>query len=762
MKCLVLAGGTGDRLWPASRRNYPKQFMNVKENRSLFQETIARNMPFCDEFYIMTNEKYQYIVEGQMQAFQGLKYRCFLEQAGRKTAPAAAIICMCINPSDLLLIVSTDTIIDGGDYRKAILDAKNLVNEGWLVSLGVSGKRGVKLFTPNAKLNESTCNEIGLVDAGILMLRAGDYLHELKICSPYIYEPCRFGVNSLNTAGKIILLKRQWMENIPAESIASAITQRSEKVRIYKADLNWSRILDLESLSEYHEFRQEGRVIEENCRDISILNYAKGKIVIANEMEDTVIVNTDDAVYVSRKGKTQAIKDIMRKHYREEKKVFDESSICYQPWGMKEILTCTPEYKVKRITIFPGKVLPGHKHQFRSEHWAIVGGVATITLNEESREYGKKECVYIPMGTLHQIANYTSENIIVVETSIGKILEEADYVKNRLKSGLEVEIEDTDLVKLEPAFKDYLWGGSKLRDIYHKHCDYDCLAESWELSTHGAGQSVVAEGKYKGLLFGEYIARIGRENLGWKCQSYEKFPLLIKFIDARDMLSIQVHPGDDYALPVEDEYGKNEMWYIMDCDEDAYIYYGFNKDVAEEEVRKRIDEQTLTEILNKVPVHKGESIFVEAGTVHAIGPGILVCEVQQNSNATYRLYDYGRRDRYGELRELHIEKALDVIQKTRTIIKPTITEDEILTEGYTTKLLGECKYFSCMKYHVKTFVRIVGDESSFYSIMILSGSGELQVENTRQSFKPGESFFVPAGKKNVQVTGYCEFLLTQV
>lgn len=497
MKCLVLAGGTGDRLWPASRRNYPKQFMNVKENRSLFQETIARNMPFCDEFYIMTNEKYQYIVEGQMQAFQGLKYRCFLEQSGRKTAPAAAIICMCINPSDFLLIVSTDTIIDGGDYRKAILDAKNLVNEGWLVSLGVSGKRGAKLFTPNTQLKEGTCNEFDLVDAGMLMLRAGDYLHELKICSPYIYHPCRMGVNTLNTTGKIILLKRQWMENIPAESIASAITHKSNKVRLYQADLNWSRILDLESLTEYHEFRQEGRVIEENCRDISVLNYAKGKIVITNEIEDTVIVNTNDAVYVSRKGKTQAIKDIMRKHYKEEKKVFDESSICYQPWGMKEVLTCTPEYKVKRITIFPGKVLPGHKHQYRSEH-------------------------------------------------------------------------------------------------------------------------------------------------------------------------------------------------------------------------------------------------------------------------TYRLYDYGRRDRYGELRELHIEKALDVIQKSKTIVKPSITENEILTEGYTAKLLGECKYFSCTKYRVKTFVRIAGDESSFYSVMVLSGTGELQVENTIQIFRQGESFFIPAGKKNVQVTGYCEFLLTQV
>lgn len=163
------------------------------------------------------------------------------------------------------------------------------------------------------------------------------------------------------------------------------------------------------------------------------------------------------------------------------------------------------------------------------------------------------------------------------------------------------------------------------------------------------------------MFFGEFIEKIGKSSLGWKCASLESFPILIKFIDAMKPLSIQIHPDDDYALENENEYGKNEMWYVVDCEPGAFLYCGLNRKVDKDELRTRIENNTITEVLNKIEVKPGDCVFVKAGTIHAIGAGILICEIQQNSNSTYRMYDYDRRDRFGNARELHIDKALDVV-----------------------------------------------------------------------------------------------------
>ena len=212
-------------------------------------------------------------------------------------------------------------------------------------------------------------------------------------------------------------------------------------------------------------------------------------------------------------------------------------------------------------------------------------------------DYRAKETVYVPVGVEHAVSNNTDSEVIIIEISIGQKLVDEDSIKSETMPRR--YIQDAGFVKLEPAFKDYLWGGTKLRDIYHKKCDYDVIAESWELSSHKDGQSIIAEGPYKGMLFGEYIKGIGEEGLGWKCQAFERFPILIKFIDAKNPLSIQVHPNDEYALSRENEYGKNEMWYIMDCDPGASIYYGVNRDISKEELQQRVKDNTVLEVLNK-------------------------------------------------------------------------------------------------------------------------------------------------------------------
>ena len=387
-------------------------------------------------------------------------------------------------------------------------------------------------------------------------------------------------------------------------------------------------------------------------------------------------------------------------------------------------------------------------HKLRTEHWSVISGVATIQLDEQMGEYGSGESISVPMGTPHQIANRGTEDLVVIEVSVGELEYGHGNDLTRLAGQSIVKTDCDEIVRMEPAFKDNLWGGTRLRDVYGKKCDYDIVAESWELSIHKAGQSIVATGKNKGLMLGEYINRFGRGILGWKCDPYERFPLLIKFIDSRESLSIQVHPGDDYALQKEDEYGKNELWYVVDCEPESYLYCGFSRDTDEAEVRRRIEDGTLTEILNKIPVKKGDSYFIENGTVHAIGPGVLICEIQQSSNVTYRLYDYQRRDKYGELRELHIDKAMEVTNFHEKDMEAAKTM--------------ECKYFSIEKSVFDGEVSFNLDDSSFRAFVVLEGGGQVSCGEESLVYRPADCFFVPAGKKTVVFHGCGTVLKVQV
>ena len=179
------------------------------------------------------------------------------------------------------------------------------------------------------------------------------------------------------------------------------------------------------------------------------------------------------------------------------------------------------------------------------------------------------------------------------------------------------------ILKLKPSSKDYLWGGTRLMTEFGKEYDGDKLAETWELSCHPDGPSYVANGEYAGETLSEYILMEGKKVTGTHSRHYSQFPLLIKFIDAKDDLSIQVHPDDEYAMKNEGQYGKTEMWYIVDCEDGASLYYGFSREVSKEEFEKRIKNKTLLEVLNKVEVHKGDVLFIEPGTIHAIGKGNL-------------------------------------------------------------------------------------------------------------------------------------------
>lgn len=312
------------------------------------------------------------------------------------------------------------------------------------------------------------------------------------------------------------------------------------------------------------------------------------------------------------------------------------------------------------------------------------------------------------------------------------------------------------IFKLKPAFKDYIWGGTRLRDEYGKDCDYDKVAESWELSCHKDGASVVDGGDFDGLTLAQYIEKEGRSVLGSNCERFENFPILIKLIDAKDNLSVQVHPDNEYAMRVEGEYGKTEMWYVVDCDEGASLLYGFKKEISKDEFAQRIADNTLLEVTNAVPVKKGDVFFIRSGTLHAIGKGILIAEIQQNSNTTYRIYDYGRVGKDGKSRELHVEKAKDV-----TVLGPAKAYPETPVEqydGYTSKLLSKCEYFTTYRVDVESKAELEADISSFNSILVLEGEPTVGGIKT----KKGDSVFISAGEGKYAVEGRCRFVLTKI
>lgn len=302
-----------------------------------------------------------------------------------------------------------------------------------------------------------------------------------------------------------------------------------------------------------------------------------------------------------------------------------------------------------------------------------------------------------------------------------------------------------EIVKLYPECKDNLWGGTKLRDKYGKQTEKSPVAESWELSFHKDGPTRLENGKTL-----QETATEG--DLGKNCKGFPFFPMLAKLIDAKDDLSVQVHPSDAYALKHENSFGKTEMWYIVEADEGAGIYLGFKKDVTQEEYERAIAEHTLTELLNFFEVKAGECYFIPSGTIHAIGKGCLICEIQQNSNLTYRVYDYGRKDKNGKERELHVDKALKVTSLSKYEYAPLRVPTK---QG---DLLGLSRYFTTTSVLVNGEKTLCADKNSFKCLMCVKGAGQVD----GKAVALGDSWFVPAGYGEFTLSGDMQLIVAEV
>ncbi len=315
---------------------------------------------------------------------------------------------------------------------------------------------------------------------------------------------------------------------------------------------------------------------------------------------------------------------------------------------------------------------------------------------------------------------------------------------------------------LRPSGKDYLWGGRRLNDEFEKGIDLSPLAETWECSTHPDGPSYVVGGRFDGMELAD-VLREEPQYLGRRHEGLCELPILIKFIDARKDLSVQVHPDDEYAGEHEHgQLGKTEMWYVLDAAKDASLVYGLKRDCSQSEVRDAIADGTIMNYLQKVPVKKDDLFFIEAGTIHAIGAGALVAEIQENSNLTYRLYDYDRVGKDGKKRPLHVDKALEVA-RLKSSCEPRQPLRVLRYRcGMASELLTRCKYFEVYRMLINTErrqrVHYRADEMAFRVLLCVNGCGTLEDSDGVRSFYKGDCIFVPADSETVTIQGQAQFL----
>lgn len=317
---------------------------------------------------------------------------------------------------------------------------------------------------------------------------------------------------------------------------------------------------------------------------------------------------------------------------------------------------------------------------------------------------------------------------------------------------------------LQPAFKEALWGGLTLKEYFGKQADLDNIAESWECSTHPEGPSTVATGEHKGMLLTEVLQK-HPEYLGTHPRTKGELPILVKFIDARQKLSVQVHPDDEYAKLYErGQLGKTEMWYVLEADKDAELIYGFYRDMDSVAVRKSVKDGSIERYLQKVKVRQDDVFYIPAGTVHGIGAGNLIAEVQESSNLTYRLYDYDRTDKHGQKRKLHIEKALSVADLKGQ--QPPRQPLRVLryTPGCATEFLCRCKYFQVERVLLNTegkkkLAGLYTGSNSFQALLCIDGAGQLVMsDGEKLTYTKGSCIFIPANAGNLQLCGKTQFL----
>ena len=310
-------------------------------------------------------------------------------------------------------------------------------------------------------------------------------------------------------------------------------------------------------------------------------------------------------------------------------------------------------------------------------------------------------------------------------------------------------------IQCEPLLKDRIWGGTKLKTVLNKNISSETVGESWEISTVSGDVSTVINGVFSGKKLDSLISDFPQEILGTRVHNRfgSQFPLLFKFLDAREDLSIQVHPNDALAKKRHNSFGKTEMWYVMQADADSRIIVGFKEDASAEKYLKSLEDKTLLDLLEHIPISQGDVFLLEAGTVHAIGAGALIAEIQQTSDVTYRIYDFDRKDSDGNLRQLHVEEALEAIDYSESDAQKVY--EQVANQS---NAMVACEYFTTNFLPLDGKVAVKKDGESFAVYMCVDGTFELSADGVDYKYKKGDSVLIPAALKSFQLSGKASLL----
>lgn len=454
---IVLCGGSGTRLWPLSRKMLPKQFVRMFDGNSLFQETILRNTSVCKEFLIVSNQDQYFLAVDQYQQVCHAKTEYLLEPVGRNTAPAIALACMTLDVDDLVFVTPSDHVVKKTSAYQSVVDqAKQLAEAGNLVTFGIvpgypeTGfgyieANGIEVLSfkekPNLETAESYVSSGNYYwNSGMFCFKAGVFLEELKNHSPAIYNACDKAFQKMTThdCTGYMQVDMELMMQIPEDSIDYAVMEKSDKVKVVPSDIGWS---DLGSFDAIHdEFDDKSAdnvtVVRNASSKPPIYIDSKDNLVMPRnrqialvDVEDMVVVDTSDAILVCKKGSTQKVKQVVEEIKRTTPDLAEMHNVSHRPWGTYEVLLESEKYKIKRIVVKPGGRLSLQKHFHRNEHWIVVSGTATVTVEDETRLVRPNESTYINMGQLHRLENDGKIDLVMIEVQVGEYTGEDDIVR---------------------------------------------------------------------------------------------------------------------------------------------------------------------------------------------------------------------------------------------------------------------------------------------------------------------------------------------
>ena len=448
MTNIILCGGSGTRLWPISRTLMPKQFVKLFSNKSLFQLTVERNSKVCKSQFIVSNTEQYFLALDQLEELGKFNNKYLLEPIGRNTAPAIALACMNLDYDEIVLVTPSDHLIKNEiEYEKVLEKAKEFANDNKLVTFGITptfAETGfgyieskntfdVKAFHEKPDFKTATSYlEAGNYywNSGMFMFKAGVFLEELQKYSPEIFDTSKQALQNA-TKDEIIRIKHDDMFNIPEDSIDYAVMEKSNIVKVIPSNISWSDVGSFDALYDELPKDENGNTINPNHIGIDSKNnlvYGNDRVIATVDMEDCIIVDTGDAILISKKGSSQKVKQVVNE-IRKTTQLHNIHLTGHRPWGTYTVLEESAGYKIKRIEVKPGCRLSLQKHFHRNEHWIVVSGTATVTVGNETRLVRPNESTYIKMGEIHRLENQGKIPVVLIEAQVGEYTGEDDIVR---------------------------------------------------------------------------------------------------------------------------------------------------------------------------------------------------------------------------------------------------------------------------------------------------------------------------------------------